>query len=132
MEDYHLARGHLLCIFQIKTSVWSQLPLALCCAAHPVKSVARDGLQRCLELFDAAGPHVEHHGLSFIMLSPEFSYRQEVEAFIAGAEWDEVPTVVRLAARVRFIPIAERWVLSSLESSVACVEAQSLSLPLSL
>ena len=112
LQDFAAARRFLSCTFQIKLSCWQQSPLTLCALAHQDPAEARRGVARALALYDTnvAQQHTQH-ALAHEACSPGL-LRDELLAFCVGAELHTLPAANALAARLRFIPIVERFVES--------------------
>eukprot|EP00969_Alexandrium_andersonii_P356374 15446411-Alexandrium_andersonii.AAC.1 len=111
LDDYATARSHLEFVFRVKLAHWQQLPYLLAGLGHPDQAQARAVAGRALALFDAAGDDAEHHALSLLLCSPGSVGRQQLEDLAAGRRpLAQLPAVLRVAARLRFVPIAERYV----------------------
>ena len=113
LRDFAQGRAHLVFVFQVKLSMWRQLPWILCGVAHPEKGVAAECGRRALALYQAAAPGAEHHSLTASMCIPGTIGHTQLLLYITDRhELQELPFLCVAVAKLRFIPITERWVES--------------------
>jgi hypothetical protein len=112
LANFAAARRQLLMTFSLKLSHWQQLPHVLFGIAHHDSNRARDLARRALQIFNMAGNDASHHWISLAVCSAGSVGHQQMVAFIAGAVLRDLPFLESMASRLKFSPIAERWVES--------------------
>jgi len=108
MADFATARAHIVFFLSVKLGHWSQFPWVLFGLAHWHVTEARRVAREALAMWDRE----QHpHWLAFVLLAPGTIGRAQVELFATGAEsLDALPFLKRMAARLLFASIVERWV----------------------
>ena len=110
IQDFGVARSYLELGLQLKFDCWSRLPWRLAALAHPSDAVRTSTARAVLDLFDQSARDgyqaKHHHPMTTKFLLPGCVLRAEVEALAAsGVAGDNL---IFEAARLKFIPIAER------------------------
>ena len=110
ISDFDRARRHIVFNLTLKLNFWKQLPWALFALAHSVTAVARTCCRRALRKFRDA-PDATHHWVTRLLCDPRWPGFAAFSAFCEGeAAISESLLLLRMAARFRFAPVAERWI----------------------
>lgn len=112
MSDFARARRHIVFIFSVKLSHWTQLPWILFGLGHANSDVARSCARRALNLYAAFADTHSHHPLTVLTCCPGSQGHAEMLSFIGGAEISDCPVLARLGAKCTFATIVERWIES--------------------
>jgi hypothetical protein len=110
MEDFRRGREYINFHFQAKLSFWRALPWIIAILAHQDPDTTREGGRQALALADNMD-RVEWHPVVEQMMAPGSRARAEYEAFcFQNVPLAELPLLLLLVARFKFISVVERWV----------------------
>lgn len=109
LVDWQLGMERLAHIARSKLGFWRTLPHMLCGLGHFDEGVARRAARDALHAWERKEPS-QHHALSALLLTPNSLLRRQMETFVAGLSLQDkrLSSLALVAARLRFIPIAER------------------------
>ena len=113
MRAFDAARRHIWLTYKVKLSFWFTLPWVLLGLGHATVEVAVQCGLRALDLFNILPNDHPHHWVTMLLCMPGSMGRQQLELFMSRARGlCELPLLHRMAARFKFVIIAERWVES--------------------
>ncbi len=103
-------RRHLIFGFNIKLSMWRQLPWLLCGLAHPDHEVVVQVAVRILQIYAALDPAAVLHDLARTCMPGTVGHAQLHLLATRQEVLRRLPFLCTLASRLRFVPVTERWV----------------------
>ena len=111
LRDFDAARRHVWLTIVLKLSFWRELPWCLFALGHWSEGVARHCCRRALRMFTAQGAEANRHIITRLLLDPAQHGRRQLERFALENEpLDALPFLNRMAARMLFTPVVERWI----------------------
>ena len=110
LRDFDSMRHYVHLIFNIQFGHWQQLPWILAGTASSSLGVARGCARRALAMFAGAPGGRRHHFVEMLLCAPGSRGHYEMTAFVNGEDPRNLPLLLRMMARFRFILTSERWV----------------------
>lgn len=111
LAEFGRARRHLIMVFVLKFSHWRQLPWLLFGIAHHDAAVAKRCAARACLLFASSPQEVQRHPVVSLLCRPGSVGHEQLRRFSRGdAGLRELPVVASAVGKLKFAPIAERWV----------------------
>ena len=112
MHIFEGAKALLWTGLQVKLDFTRRLPWSLAgIAAHDLAKARAIG-KGLMDDFDSQQQEVQllHHRLAQNVLGRTSELRADLEAFVAGAPWSNLPRLARAILPFKFIPIVERYI----------------------
>ena len=111
LTDFANCRRHIRFCLTTRMSWCRYLPWVLVGVAHHVWETAVDCAKRALQLYDTSPEGTTHHPLTLLFCSVETMCGQQLRLFARKVRrLYEMPCLHLQVARLRFIPVSERYV----------------------
>ena len=112
IEEFAMARKHLVFYMKLKCSFWRQLPWQLFGLADPRPEESCGAAARSLALYARATDEARSHWLVVLLLAPSAPGQLQLDMYKHGFELSTLPILREQVCNMRFSTIVERWIES--------------------